>query len=306
VDAVIVSDSLHFWMVAGTLGVTSAGLFTASFRKLLRSRLMQDIPTSRIRSAPQGYVELEGSSRLMEGPQIICPLSATRCLWWRYTIEKHRRSGKRSYWATIEKDSSDDLFLLDDGTGECIIDPEGAQVIPTRKRTWYGNTERPSRGPAAGSTWLQALSGGNYRYREELIDIGAHVYAIGEFRSQRGRHALSRAERLQALISDWKQDQTSLLKRFDTNNDGQLDAREWEAARCVAHMQVDRETPDAPTQPAALLNIMGRSANRPFLLSGVEQQELAQRFKWQSVISFLGFLLTGSIFLWMIILRWAH
>ncbi len=299
--SLIQSDSFHFWLISGVLLATSGGLFLATFRKLMRSRLMQDIPTSRIRSAPQGYVELEGISKIMDGPAIICPLSAARCAWWRYKIEKHRSNGRNSRWSTVESDCSDDLFLLDDGTGQCIIDPEGAQVIPTRKRTWYGHTERPSRGPAAGSN---LFSSGNYRYTEELIDLGAHLYAIGEFRSQRGRFSLSRNERIQELIAEWKDDQAGLLKRFDLNKDGHLDSREWEAARRVARMQIDREAP-VETGPADKLHILGQSPNRPFLLSGVEQHELAKRFKWQSVLSFLGFLLTGSMFIWIIILRWS-
>src|SRR5436190_14925139 len=112
-----------FWIWPGILELSVGWCFLASFRFLRQARLIEDTPTARLRSAPQGYVELEGIARLMDGPPIICPLTSTRCLWWYYRVEEKVRSGKNESWKTIDKKTSDDFFLLEDDTGTCIVNP---------------------------------------------------------------------------------------------------------------------------------------------------------------------------------------
>src|SRR3546814_2295197 len=75
---------------------------------------------------------------------------------------------------------SDDLFVLADGSGDCIIDPHGAQVLPSLKRRWQGGMPRPIEIPKK-TPWF---SMGEYRYTEEQICIGDPLYALGMFRSQ--------------------------------------------------------------------------------------------------------------------------
>ncbi len=61
-----------------------------SWHNLHNARTIQDIPTAKARSAHQGYVELEGVGRLMDGAPIIAPLSGLPCVWYRYRIEELR------------------------------------------------------------------------------------------------------------------------------------------------------------------------------------------------------------------------
>ena len=120
-----------------------AALFTLAsllglFRSLMRMRLIADTPVSLIRSAPQGYVELQGITRMMEGQPIISPLSGERCVWYRYTVEE--KTDSKNEWKTIERKQSTAIFHLDDGTGRCIVDPEGAEVVAATTRHWRGDT----------------------------------------------------------------------------------------------------------------------------------------------------------------------
>ncbi len=257
---------------------------------------MRDIPTSRIRSAAQGYVELEGIGGLLDGPAIVCPLTGTHCLWWKYSVHRRVRSGKRNTWRKVRSGTSDDLFFLDDGTGRCIIDPEGAQVIPTHSHSWYGSTPQPERGPRAGSVFFS----GEYRYREELIQAGGPLYAVGDFRTMRTHVEVDIETAARDLLAEWKKDQPKLLERFDVNRDAQIDAREWEAARRVAHIQVRREQSLNPPEALSGLHVMSRSVGRPYLLSGINQQKLTRRLNWKAGSSFLGFLAAGSLLLWLL------
>ena len=100
----------------GFLFLFLAGVFIFGAYRFLRlqarRRLIEDMPTSRIRSATQGYVELEGRARLMDGPPILSPLTHVECAWYRFKVEKREEdNGNRHRWVVIRQGSSSSLFL---------------------------------------------------------------------------------------------------------------------------------------------------------------------------------------------------
>jgi predicted kinase len=81
-----------------------------------------------------------------------------------------------------------------------------------------------------------------YRFREERIHAGDHLYAIGNLCTMRGdADAPTSAEAARALLAAWKRDQASLRARFDAGDDGVIDAQEWESARRAAMQEVAAE-----------------------------------------------------------------
>src|SRR5690554_6778645 len=74
-----------------------------SISRWSRIRHLLDTPTSRIRSAAQGYVELVGVLRSGPVENLSAPLTGEPCLWWRYRIEEYRSNGKRSSWSLVER-----------------------------------------------------------------------------------------------------------------------------------------------------------------------------------------------------------
>ena len=151
---------------------------SCSLHFLRRARDIENTPLSLVRSAAQGAVELEGNVRLMPGPPIVSPLSNMQCVWWSYKIE--RREDKHT--EIIAQETSDALFHLDDGTGCCIVDPVGAEVLPSLRRSWRGAHEHPGIVPKPG--WDAFFTFGPYTYTERLLQLGDHVYAQGWFRTQ--------------------------------------------------------------------------------------------------------------------------
>ena len=171
-----------FWQWVIFLTIASVAGFFGAFYFFLRKRIIEDTPTSKIRSAAQGYTELSGISKLMDGSTIYGPLTNTLCTWYKYTIEKHRRSGKRSHWVTIEEGISDRLFLIIDDTGEAVIDPDKANVTPAYTDVWYGSTRQPQhRSAAKRKKKFFNIGMGSYRYTEMRIHTDESLYAIGLF-----------------------------------------------------------------------------------------------------------------------------
>lgn len=268
------------WTVAAAL-LAAAG-FVAGFVCLRRGRLMEDMPTSRIRAAAQGYVEFEGQARLMDGPQILSPLTGFPCAWWRFRIEQketYYEDGRRhTRWRTIRSGTSDDAFLIDDGTGRCVVDPVGASVIPTSRQRWYGTSAQPLAGNGVHrGFWLAAL--GNYRFTEELIPVQAPVYVLGAYRTQAGGpDPVDEQADLRDLLTKWKHDKR-MMALFDTNRDGHVDMKEWDAARRMGLQRVRQEHVQRAVETPDLHLVAKPRDGRPYILSGIPQAKLVRRYR---------------------------
>lgn len=305
-------SQFEFWALLLFCALAAPGGFYYAFRWLGRARLIEDAPTARIRSAHQGYVELVGNARSMAGEPILAPLTGINCCWYRYKIEK--RGNKN--WRTVESDTSDGLFLLEDETGHCLIDPEGAEVTPSDRSVWHGNAryplERQPRRQRVGRTPLFRLLGalnreiciGRYRYTEERIYPGDRLYAIGQFKSLDDLdHRQSRAELTRELLRQWKQDRAQLLARFDLNRDGEIDRREWETARKAAQTQARLELAEQQRELIEHTLSAPDSSRHPFLLSTLADFELVRRYRLKAFGAMVLFFISGTTAVWLLGLR---
>lgn len=286
----------HFLLGTVIAAVAAVLAFVGGFVMLYRARLIENTPTSRVRSASQGYAELAGLMSLMPGDPIVCPLTASRCCWWNYAVEerqtRYSNGKRRTEWITVDSGTSDALFLLKDDTGECVIDPEGATVIPNKKRRWYGSSRRPRNAPVSGGGVLGGLLGSafsSYRYTEELLFPGRPIYAIGLFRTHGdGGVVQSIDQDVRELLAKWKRD-PKMRALLDVNKDGELDAREWEAATRLAEKRARSEqSTHAPLPDTHLLS--KPPGRRPFLLSALTEAQLVRRYRLYGWAALAGFL----------------
>ncbi|HLW22821.1 MAG TPA: GIDE domain-containing protein [Steroidobacteraceae bacterium] len=304
----------HALLLAALAGLALYSLWY-TFRAWRENRLVADTPTSRIRSAAQGYVEIIGHGLMPDGRENPAPLSRRPCTWWRYKIEEQGGSGRSRRWTAVDRGESEIPFLIDDGTGRCLVDPRGAEVYPAEKDVWYGNTEWPEvRLPPLGGVFGKVidalLSGGRYRYTEYRMRPNETVCALGAYQSISG--GLDRPEEAVAeLLRDWKHDQAALLKRFDANHDGVIDAAEWEAARAAArHEVVEKMMTPAPAAAAAAgsggtggtsLGLLSKPADgRAFLLAASDGASLAVRLRRQASVGLAGSLAASAAIVWLI------
>jgi len=255
---------------AGLISIISLIAWASTWR---RARAFDDTPTSKVASAAQGYTELLGIGKPLAGSPLLAALSQLPCLWYRYRIE-HRRDNK---WEHEESGESDASFILDDGTGQCVVDPEGAEVVPARRDRW---------------------TQGDRRFTEWLLLENDPLYALGQFKTLGSQDLkLDRDGDMKALLADWKTEPRELLRRFDLDGNGELDLREWELARAQARREIDRQHREARLQPE--LHVMRLPDDRRlYVISTLQPAALSKRYRRWSIAHLAIFFaaLTGAAY----------
>jgi len=114
------------WEYAAFGAFVGVYLFYRGFRMLLRKRLIENTPSSKIRSASIGLVEVSG---LATGPYTInAPISGMPCYLHRTVAWEWRKEGKSSHWVKAADETMHVPFFLDDNTGRVLVDPQGAEM----------------------------------------------------------------------------------------------------------------------------------------------------------------------------------
>lgn len=273
----------------GFLSLMALVCFWLIFHYLKRARLIEDTPTSKIRSAAQGYVEIVGTASYGDkNKELVAPLSGRTCVWYTYKIQRYRRSGKNSHWSTIEEDTSNQYFQIQDDTGNCVINPKGAEVITAHSRTWHGNTPRPGLIDNRPSL-LKVFSSRRYRYIEKFIFAGDIIYALGYFKtSGGGRDIPSNHKMTGEVIKEWKQKYTEILNRFDRDKNGEIDLQEWESVRAAASQEAEKRRKILSERPTVHSLNMTTDRHHPFILSNFSQKTLTKRYRFYTFFSLIG------------------
>jgi hypothetical protein len=210
------SESPAIWPYA--LGLMSLISFAAWIGNYRRLRQIADTPLSNIATAAQGYVEISGRAEAPAGTPLLSRLTSLPCVWFHYEVYEKSSDDK---WSLQDSGISDDPFVVRDASGQCVVDPEGAEVVCSRKQTW---------------------TKGNLRYVEWLLLPREQIYALGDFATIGGADSeLDLNADIGALLAEWKKNQPELLKRFDLNQDGTLDLKEWGLARRQALREVEAQ-----------------------------------------------------------------
>lgn len=283
------------WWLIGFSGLFAGFGFLQYMRALHRYRLIENMPRSLLRSAAQGYVELHGTARLLPGEPILAPLSGKSCVWFSYAVAERRRgSNGKTSWVTVERGTSTDHFQLHDETGDCIIDPEGAEIIAVHKDQWYGDTRLPQAGPPPGQGWFRS---GRYRYTEARLQEGEEHFVLGTFRTESMRAGSDAA--VSELLREWKLDQATLVHRFDADGDGNIDAAEWDAARAAAGREVGARMVSEAANPPLNTVQHPPEPDRPYIISAMTQAHLVKRYRTNLWTGMALFLVFGAAFVWM-------
>ena len=256
-------DILHIKFAV--IALVSCAAWVYNYRLLTQ---LEDTPASTIASTAQGYAEISGQAEEPGGTPIRSVLSDSACIWYHYEI--HEGNNK------VESGESSDPFVVRDASGQCIVDPEGAQVLTSRREVWSNE----------GRVYIECTLLPHDR-----------IFALGEFTTLRDSIEENIDTDIGELLAEWKKNRPALLKRFDLNQDGNIDAREWELARHQARREVEARPPGIRAVDGT--SMLHKPADgRPFLISNYLPEKIERGYliwAWLHALIFFG-AASGAIF----------
>jgi hypothetical protein len=288
------ADPAAWWIgVAVTAGL-GVWLLRRGLDALWRLRLIVDTPTARIRSAPQGYVELTGLAAPVRGA-VAARLTGTPCAWYRWRIEHYQRSGRSRRWVTLDEGDAQRPFLVDDGTGVAEVLAGDAHLHLRTREQWYGRRTdghgAAERQPITAFFERHLKVRCRYRMTEERIAVGEGVYILGRFetprRGMRERQTLSRT-----LLAQWKRDPVR-MRHFDRDGNGEIDLDEWEHARRRAARLAERAEAERGAEPPRPRVVASDDAAHPFVVSTEDEPTLLARLRLMAFGGMAGGALLG-------------
>jgi hypothetical protein len=118
------SARVEFWAAVGA--VFGAFLFFRGFSMLRIKRLILNTPSSKIRSASMGLVEITG---MATGPHTIpAGITGEPCFYYRAMAWQLRQSGRSNQWRKVADESLYVPFFVEDSTGRMLVNPQGAEL----------------------------------------------------------------------------------------------------------------------------------------------------------------------------------
>jgi len=186
------SDKWSIWVGPAFALLGAIALAVVGYFALRRKRLMQNVPTSKVKGVFIGLNELKGGCRV-ETP-LTSFLAGKECIWYSYKIEEewersettndgegNSKTERKTGWTTIDSGEERRSFHLEDDTGQIRVLPEKAKFIGDRvlsdtvRRTESLYHGKGPRGDIVDST-------GRRRFVEHAIPIDAEIYCLGSAR----------------------------------------------------------------------------------------------------------------------------
>ena len=168
----------HFSAFAALAAIGGPGIFVSGIRDFRLKQLIENTPTSRIRSMAMGLAEVNG---VIEARSLVtAPFSGRSCAAWNVDVSVQ---GRKNAWTVVHRATSGHPFFLRDETGVALVYPQGAAVhLNFAVEETCGGLLLPE--PYAG--YLATLGPrrflwrfGLLRFRERILEAGARVYVMG-------------------------------------------------------------------------------------------------------------------------------
>ena len=221
-----------------------------------RKRSIEDVPTSKIVNAAQGYVELCGTVVLVPGKSLTGPLTHEPCVWYSYGIDENRGKNSR----TIESGEESVPFLIRDDTGECLVNPRDAELLCEMCEQW---------------------DIGNLHYNEWSIRVGDPIYAIGRFSTRTAAPEGDPEIEVNTVLRTWLADPRGFFSRFDADRNGKIAAPELAKAREAARGEVSKKRAD---RAAGLNTMVAPEDGRPFIIMNMAEGGVESRFRELTIV----------------------
>jgi hypothetical protein len=185
-----------------------------------RVRWITRTPTSAVCELTDGVREIHGTVTALAQTRP-SPLSRVPCVYFDFTVEQLRRSGRSSHWHQLVRDRQGDVAGVDDGTGVAEVDLADAELhLETDahgRSSGFLNGCPPEleavlpRYGVSPSSFLGFSK--SLRYREIFVEPGDRLYVLGEvYLREDNPPRFIPGKKIPLLVSD--RGETGLVKSF--------------------------------------------------------------------------------------------
>lgn len=174
-----------------TLTLAGGGLILDGWKRMRLRRLVEDMPTSPIQSAPQGFIEVQGEAYAFSR-DVYSGLNGSPMLYVEYKAQRYVRRKKNSGWETMFECTLGERFLLRDQSGWAHVLMKGANLqLREEEYDWdlLGGDAQAHfmekifpRMTVNG--WNQTIGDGEWRILERGIHPGETVYVLGSLKTR--------------------------------------------------------------------------------------------------------------------------
>lgn len=283
------------WM-AFTVLLLGTGFLIHGIELIARKRLIENTPTSHVRSMAMGFVELIGTARQKYSVRL--PYLLIPCVYYRYRLMECRESNRASFWIQVGYGCSGPVpFYLEDPTGRVLVDPKGAIIegivreeITSAALLYLGGTPVPP----------------NQKVVIDYIPEGFTTYIYGIARPKIQKVNL-RKKRVVERLRELKRSPGE-LKKYDKNRNGRIDPDEWSEVCASIQQQVDAEFLFGEEKSCAVEEVVVSSDYRPgrFYIRGEDEKAVLKNLYYRSIVATLAGLVILVVGLVTVLSIWGN
>ncbi|MDZ4805887.1 MAG: GIDE domain-containing protein [Candidatus Eisenbacteria bacterium] len=285
-------------LIAGSTGLLG---LTHALTLFDRRRRVENIPTSRIRSAAVGPCEIHGHARA--ALPLRTPYSQMPCVWYEFRMVRRdsdvgestagspgfhfRVTGEKPHDRVqiVTGHSNDHPFYIEDETGRLEINPTGAQVE-------VSTVQKLNQVPFAGAP---LPPGTRVEITERYIPVDQPIWVMGHLQVVGDANAGESADlagHLRAVKAD-----PIRMAVGDENGDGVVDTLEWQsmADEIKGDWELSRLTGTGRTDRL----VLGRSSTDGFFyITERSEKVVVRRFLWRAI---LWLAIGASLLIWALL-----
>jgi hypothetical protein len=278
--------------------IFGGGLIWSAMSRRKKARKVEDTPRSKVSSAPQGLVELQGFA----WPKNLCvrTIDEREAVCYHISIERKETQGsgknRRTTWVSVFAWGHTHPFYLVDATGLAEVHPGMSEldVATKQTRSWSALTKqqrvqvvalvggRPIAGFPPGSGFFGLFSSA-YRVVESEIRVGSPLYASGSFRTPTAHSEMARVPGLTSfaarVLNFEKRSFKDVTVLLDKNKDGKVTEDEArEGYSFAARLSRDKaQKGEEPEKEFPVFGVLERSASHALVLADAHESHLVNR-----------------------------
>lgn len=182
-----------------------------------RYKRIKYMETSKIGFIQKGIYEIKGKVVSL-GKTFISPLSEKKCVYYSFSVEEQKGSGKNSHWYKVIDDDRYGKFGIDDNTGIAIIELQNSALdLKLDNSESSGILDKPDEQMKKALSKYGEMSKGwifekELRYKETVIEEGDELYINGEVKKFVGYQPVFKDGNTSLIIADKSEEE--LVKQY--------------------------------------------------------------------------------------------